>query len=72
MRLTYEPESGMAYLYLEEPSPGVAHRSIELDNDELPSSLVVDIDPEGHLIGIEIFGADGFLSPKVRGRAERP
>jgi uncharacterized protein YuzE len=72
MRLTYEAESGMAYLYLEESSPGAAHRSIELDDDELPTSLVVDIDRDGHLIGIEIFGADRCLSPQLREQAERP
>jgi uncharacterized protein YuzE len=71
MRLTYEPESGMAYLYLEQ-SPGAADRSVELDDDELPASLVVDIDREGHLIGIEIFGADRCLSPQLREQAEKP
>jgi uncharacterized protein YuzE len=44
MRLTYEPESGMAYLYLEEQSLGAADRSVEVDDDELPASLVVDTD----------------------------
>jgi uncharacterized protein YuzE len=61
----------MAYLYLEEQSPG-ADYSVELDDDDLPTSLVVDIDREGHLIGIEIFGADRCLSPQLRDQAQRP
>jgi uncharacterized protein YuzE len=73
MRLTYDPESGMAYLYLQEKPSGEAFdRSVELDDDELPDSLVVDIDREGRLIGIEIFGADHCLSPQLREQAERP
>jgi uncharacterized protein YuzE len=71
MRLTYSPDTGMAYLYLEERKPGWVGRSVELDDDDLPTSLVIDIDREGHLIGIEIFGADRCLSPQLREQAEK-
>jgi uncharacterized protein YuzE len=37
-----------------------------------PHRFVVDIDREGHLIGIEIFGADRCLSPQLREQAEKP
>ena len=53
MRLEYRPDNDSAYLYLAEIATGEATRQIEVDDEELGHSIVIDLDQHGHVLGFE-------------------
>ena len=59
-RITLDPETEYAYIYLTEPHPGIASKTVLLDPaDDEPDamrSLALDFDRDGRLVGIEVFG----------------
>jgi uncharacterized protein YuzE len=67
MRLTYDPEARAAYVYLvDRIEPGEAKRQEVV----LDGGVVLDLDAEGRLLGIEI--VDGsLLRPETLRAAER-
>ena len=72
MRLTYDGQADMAYLYIvEELANGEAATSVVVDEEELHGDLVVDLDAEGCVLGIEIFAPRAQLRPEVLPAAER-
>jgi uncharacterized protein YuzE len=75
-RVTLDPETGYAYIYLAEPHVGIAKTSVPLlpDRDEPNAlrSLALDFDADGRLVGMEVFGpADHVLRPELLDDAER-
>jgi uncharacterized protein YuzE len=62
MRLTYDSEVDAAYLYLaEDIGAGEAKTQIPVDDDRLNGTVVLDLDWDGRVLGIEILGASLLL-----------
>ena len=69
MRVTFDPESDMAYVCpVDAVGPGEATRQVATDD----GGTVLDHDAQGRLLGIELFGARSQLPPDVLKLAERP
>jgi uncharacterized protein YuzE len=70
-RVTYDDETGYAYVYLAEPFLGISNTGVPLepydrDDPEALRQIVLDFDREGRLIGIEIMGpARAVLRPEL-------
>ena len=65
-RVSFDSETGYAYIYLAEPHAGIVKTSVPLtpadDDPAALSSLVLDFDSDGRLVGIEVLGpADAVL-----------
>jgi uncharacterized protein YuzE len=69
-RVTFDPDTGDAYIYLGESSSGVVKTSVPLwsrngllstlfgrRRPDALESLILDFDHDGRLFGIEIFGS---------------
>ena len=76
-RVTQDSESGYGYVYLADIPAGGVKSSVQLggenpnDPDTL-SSLVLDFDHEGRLVGIEVLGhAERVLRPELLERAQQ-
>jgi uncharacterized protein YuzE len=69
MRITYDPEDGgAAYVYLvSQITPGEAKRQVIA----LDGQVLLDLDADGRLLGVEILGADRLLRPETLAAAER-
>ena len=67
MRIEYDAESDMAYIYLTEIAAGAAKRTIPGSHGSVRINL--DLDAEGHLLGIEVFDAGRVLPPELRTNA---
>ena len=79
VRLTLDPETRYAYIYLADIRPGGVAKSVTLDHhpeaDETAAlhSLVLDFDGEGRLLGIEVWGpAERVLPEALLEQAEPP
>lgn len=58
MRITYDPQTDMAYIYLREMKDGEVKKTIPCDYKRSGRvCLNLDLDAEGHLVGIEVFEA---------------
>jgi uncharacterized protein YuzE len=69
MRVTYDAAADMGYIYLvDEIKPGEAVRQVIAGEDE---AFVLDLDAQGRLLGIEVFGAGTQLHPNLLAIAER-
>jgi uncharacterized protein YuzE len=60
--VTYDPESDMGYIYLSYPAPLAPYAQVVLEAD----GLVLDVDDEVRLIGIELFNAGSLLCDTVQ------
>ena len=72
MRITYDAEADAAYVFLVDPIPpdgAVRQQVAELDLDG--STLIVDRDTDGRLLGLEILGARDLLDPRTLAGADR-
>jgi uncharacterized protein YuzE len=59
--LTVDEEADMGYLYLGTPGSGKVSRTVTLHD----GSIVIDLDQDDRLIGIEFFGAGSWFCPAV-------
>jgi len=57
IRATYESVSNMGYIYFQDIKPGGVATSIPVENKKGHTLFVLDLDKDGHLIGIELFNA---------------
>jgi len=65
--VTHDPKYGLSYIYLAGKTPkGGAARQIRAGE-----GIILDLDADGHLIGIELLKAD-LLHPPLKARAVRP
>lgn len=46
-------------------------RQVVLENGDLPYEVILDISPEGHLLGIEIIGAKAAFGPALAALEQR-
>ena len=56
MKITYDPEADALYIMLCETKPG--------DSVDIEEGVTVDLDSDGHIIGIEVLGASRRLTPE--------
>ncbi|WP_169988253.1 MULTISPECIES: DUF2283 domain-containing protein [unclassified Microbispora] len=71
MRVDHDRENNVAYIYLvDEIGEGEAVTQIEVEDDELRGEIVLDLDREGRLLGIEVLGASRILRPEVLAQAD--
>ncbi|MBE7700787.1 DUF2283 domain-containing protein [Oerskovia sp. Sa1BUA8] len=57
-----DPEVDAAYITLQPIGEGAATRQIVVDDERLNGEIVLDIDEEGRLLGIELIGYRSLLS----------
>ncbi|MET9375020.1 DUF2283 domain-containing protein [Streptomyces sp. NPDC003035] len=68
MRVEYDAEADNAYIYLVDTiAPGEAVQQVIAGDD---MTAVLDLDSEGRLLGIELFGAGRRLHPRLMEIAE--
>jgi uncharacterized protein YuzE len=68
MRVTYDPSAGAAYIYIVDTiSRGEARQSVAVHDGD----VMLDLDANGRLLGIEILGAERLLRPETLAAAER-
>lgn len=66
LRMTYDPESDAAYIYITDPiEPGGVASGSTLNRPLDRSAVNADFDHEGRLLGIELLGVSRLLRPGV-------
>jgi uncharacterized protein YuzE len=66
MHGTYDRTADAAYIYLvEEIRAGEAQRQVPVDGEGAPAMIVLDLDDQGRILGIEIVGARSALRPET-------
>jgi uncharacterized protein YuzE len=68
LKLTYDPEARAAYLYLTSRETIRAEHGRTVWAEEC--EVILDLDAEGRILGIEILGADVLLRPETIALAE--
>lgn len=71
VRVTYDAEVDAAYIYLRDIEAGGVQYSHVVEWDEPDVEVVLDVDHDGRLVGIEVLGAAGKLPPSLLAGAER-
>lgn len=62
LRVTYDDVADAAYIYLvPEIEPGGVARSVFAAGGSGPWTVVLDLDPDGRIIGVEVLGAKNAL-----------
>lgn len=73
MRLTYDPEADAAFLYIvDQIKPGQASRSEMCDLEIREGAVILVLDADERLLGIEILGASRLVPSEILDRAIRP
>lgn len=67
LRVTFDRSANAAYVYLRESAPGGVARTVVCE--DMPIQL--DLDKNGHPIGIEVLNATKLLPVDIIHRAER-
>ena len=58
----------MAYVRLVEIEPGASKQQVVLRDDQLPGTLVVDLDADGRILGFEFLEAEASLPLRLLDR----
>jgi uncharacterized protein YuzE len=69
VRVAYEPQVGVAYVYLVDPARGGGSKRCET---ALDGNVVFDLDARGRILGIEILDTSALLREETLAEAERP
>jgi uncharacterized protein YuzE len=73
MRLSYDEESDAATIYIaNEIAPGGAPRSVMCDLEVRDGAVILLLDEDDRLVGIEVLGASRVLPPTVLHGFESP
>jgi uncharacterized protein YuzE len=70
VRLEYERATDQAYIYLREIAAEDAVRHVPVFDDEI--HVVLDLDAEGRLIGLDVMGASRSLPAELLNEATVP
>ncbi len=73
MRATYDADVDCGYIFLfEDIEPGGVHHSVEakIATHRIFGSLIIDVDHDGHVIGIEVLGVSNIM-PQLKTLAGR-
>ncbi|MGR6913821.1 DUF2283 domain-containing protein [[Actinomadura] parvosata] len=72
MRIEYGGENDVAYIYLADHiGKGEAVRQVVVDDDGLRGEVIIDVDRDGKVLGVEIVGASYVLRPETLATADR-
>jgi uncharacterized protein YuzE len=71
MRVTYDGEADAAYISLKDLGAGESRHQILVEAEEARGEIVLDLDAEGKLIGIEVLNARSGLPTDLLNEAER-
>ena len=71
MRIIFDRDANAAYIALTQQHARAVKHSIVVEDSMIAGKFVLDFDPAGHLIGIDILNATRLLPPEVLTRAER-
>ncbi|MFC5825185.1 DUF2283 domain-containing protein [Nonomuraea insulae] len=72
MRIEYGEENDVAYIHLvEHIGAGEAVRQVVVEDAGIKGEVIVDLDGDGALLGIEILGASHVLRPETLAQASR-
>lgn len=72
MRLTYDPSADAAFVYFEDGiPPGGAPHSLMCDLEIREGAVILLLDDEERLVGIELLGASRLLPESVLASASR-
>jgi uncharacterized protein YuzE len=71
LRVTFDRSADCAFIYLREIEAGGVATACNVECDEAMGDVVVNLDREGRIIGIEIIGATRGLPAAVLESAER-
>lgn len=72
MHVTYDPVADMAYIYLADIAPGGVRTSVVIEDQELRGDLVIDLDADGRILGVEVFRPREQLPAPLLAAARRP
>lgn len=62
MDLKYDPDADAAYLMVvDDIAPGEAVTQVEVEDERLRGHVILDLDKDGFLLGVEILGASTQL-----------
>ncbi|MFI7597478.1 DUF2283 domain-containing protein [Actinoplanes sp. NPDC049681] len=68
MRMTLDADADAAYVEI----ASAEHRSVENITVDRPDGMIVlDFDADGHLLGMEVLGAQRLLAPDILADADR-
>ena len=70
LKITYDPECNMAYVYLKYPVEDGESVSREHVHTQKNGEYVLDFDADGRLLGVEVFNASRRLPEKALAEAE--
>ncbi|GAA3078410.1 DUF2283 domain-containing protein [Streptosporangium carneum] len=66
MRIEYDRENDVAYIYLvDEIASGEAKTQVLVEAQEMSGEVILDLDERGCLLGIEVIGASAVLPPET-------
>ena len=72
MRLTYDPAADAAFVYLVDGiRPGQAPRSLMCDLEIREGAVILLLDNDDHLLGLEVLGASRLLPADLLASAPR-
>lgn len=73
MRFTYDPEADAAFVYIVgHIDPGQVARSEMCDLEIREGAVILVLDADERLLGIELLGASRLVPAEVLDRADRP
>jgi uncharacterized protein YuzE len=72
LRIEYDAEVDAAYIYLREIEPDGAAHQCPVECSEARGTIILDLDAEGRLIGVEVLDASRGLPVGLLDRARSP
>jgi uncharacterized protein YuzE len=69
MKTTYDRVADAAYIEFVDVAPGEAVAQQEVPVDDKESTIVLDFDQNGFLLGVEILGASSILREELLAKA---
>ncbi|GAB3874500.1 hypothetical protein GCM10029964_016570 [Kibdelosporangium lantanae] len=73
MRITFDPEADAAYVeFVADVRDGEAVTQIVVEDSRIRGEVVLDLDVDGRLLGVEILGVSDVLRPETVAGAEPP
>lgn len=74
MRITFDPDADAAYIYIVDPiGRGEAATQVFAKSKRIRGGdIILDLDRDGRLLGVEVLGAETLLRPETLAGAELP
>lgn len=72
MRVTFDPGADAAYVHLVDAiRPGEAVTQVVVSDDRVRGEVILDLDEDGRLLGVEVLGVSDLLRPDTLAHAEK-